>query len=81
MQLDDSLGYGQAQAGVVTLYIALLASEEPVEDITLIPMGAARIRLSAFPVIDNESGRPWASPPEPPVTQPERKKALPRKNK
>ena len=41
-------------------------SEEPVEEITLIPMGAARLRISAFPVIDNgPAGRPWVSPPEP----------------
>ncbi|MCY2995264.1 MAG: glycoside hydrolase family 127 protein [Planctomycetota bacterium] len=41
-------------------------SAAPVEELTLIPMGAARLRLSAFPVIDNGPvGRVWAAPAEP----------------
>ena len=41
-------------------------SDEPVEEITLVPMGAARLRISAFPVIDSgPNGKPWTSPPEP----------------
>jgi hypothetical protein len=41
-------------------------SDEPVEEVILIPMGAARLRLSAFPVIDNgPDGHPWKTPPEP----------------
>jgi len=41
-------------------------SSEPVEEVTLIPMGCARLRISAFPVIDNgPDGRPWKTPPEP----------------
>ncbi|MFI5932602.1 RICIN domain-containing protein [Actinoplanes sp. NPDC051494] len=35
-------------------------SAEPVETVTLIPMGAARLRISAFPVIG--AGRPWVPP-------------------
>ena len=43
-------------------------SSEPVEAITLVPMGSARLRLSAFPVIDNgPDGRAWETPPEPPL--------------
>ncbi len=43
-------------------------SSEPVEEITLIPMGSARLRLSVFPVIDNgPEGNTWETPPEPPL--------------
>jgi len=41
-------------------------STEPVETITLIPMGAARLRLSAFPVIGSgPDAVEWQLPPEP----------------
>jgi DUF1680 family protein len=43
-----------------------IKSDEPVETLTLIPMGAARLRLSAFPVIANgPEGHAWVTPPEP----------------
>jgi hypothetical protein len=32
-------------------------SSEPVEEITLIPMGAARLRISAFPRIEQSEGK------------------------
>jgi len=38
-------------------------SEEPLETVTLIPMGAARLRISAFPVIG--SGNRWVVPKAP----------------
>ena len=39
---------------------------EPVEDVTLIPMGCARLRISAFPRVSTDaSARPWQSPPQP----------------
>lgn len=43
-----------------------VASDEPVEEIVLVPMGCARLRISAFPVIgtDNDA-HVWAAPPEP----------------
>jgi hypothetical protein len=41
-------------------------STEPVETVMLIPMGAARLRIAAFPRIDNgPAGKPWPPPPQP----------------
>jgi len=41
-------------------------SDAPVETITMIPMGAGRLRVSALPVIGEGSGaREWVAPPEP----------------
>jgi DUF1680 family protein len=40
-------------------------SDEPVEPITLIPMGAARLRIASFPVIgDGPDAHRWVVPPE-----------------
>lgn len=40
-------------------------SSEPTEKITLIPMGAARLRVTAFPVIgDGPDAHEWVVPPE-----------------
>jgi hypothetical protein len=40
-------------------------SAEPVETVTLIPMGAARLRIAAFPVIgEGADAREWAGSPE-----------------
>jgi hypothetical protein len=44
-------------------------SDQPVEKITLIPMGAARLRVSAFPVIGNgTAAHEWTLPEALPVT-------------
>ncbi|MBN1816104.1 MAG: glycoside hydrolase family 127 protein [Sedimentisphaerales bacterium] len=41
-------------------------SEEPIEEVTLIPMGAARLRISSFPVIGSGSdAHPWMLPSSP----------------
>lgn len=44
-------------------------SSEAIETVTLIPMGAARLRISAFPVVaDGPEAREWALPMLPPVS-------------
>jgi hypothetical protein len=41
---------------------------EPVEEITLIPMGCARLRISAFPTVsDGPEAHKWTEPPKPPL--------------
>jgi len=46
-----------------------IESEEPVETVTLIPMGAARLRISAFPVISEGKGAHiWVANTVVPVT-------------
>lgn len=41
-------------------------SDEPAEAVTLIPMGCARLRISAFPTIGSGPGaREWKEPPQP----------------
>jgi len=70
-------GWQEDELGLVGLLSeSPVRSKEPVEEITLIPMGAARLRISAFPVIDNgPAGHPWKTPPEPALRTPRRKKA------
>ena len=36
-----------------------IKSEEPIESVELIPMGAARLRISSFPVIGEENASNW----------------------
>jgi hypothetical protein len=60
---QDSLGLaGKLQPSPVK-------SDEPLETVTLIPMGAARLRISAFPVIGEGAGaHEWTAPKAPPVS-------------
>lgn len=47
-----------------------VASGEPEETVVLIPMGAARLRIAAFPVIGSgEGAHRWAAPPPPPKSR------------
>ncbi|WP_460165657.1 beta-L-arabinofuranosidase domain-containing protein [Thermostilla marina] len=47
-----------------------VCSAEPVEEITLIPMGAARLRLGMFPVIgEGPDAHEWTPPPLPPASK------------
>ncbi len=51
---------------VAELQDSPVRTDQAAEPITLIPMGAARLRISAFPVIgDGPNARPWQTPPEP----------------
>ncbi|MFI5387063.1 MAG: beta-L-arabinofuranosidase domain-containing protein, partial [Fimbriimonadales bacterium] len=40
-------------------------STQPLETVTLIPMGAARIRISSFPTVTDKVGTSWKAPPRP----------------
>ena len=42
-----------------------IKSNEKLEDITLIPMGCCRLRITAFPLIDNKNGMDWPPPVKP----------------
>lgn len=51
---------------VAPLQDSPVKTTEPVEDITLIPMGAARLRISAFPVAgDGPDAHEWTAPKRP----------------
>jgi hypothetical protein len=68
------VGKGKLIAGWQTDYTGLCAelqaspirSDKPTETIELIPMGCARLRISAFPVIgEGPDAAEWQPPPEP----------------
>ncbi len=43
-----------------------IKSDEPIETVTMVPMGCARLRMSALPTIGNgPDARPWTRCPEP----------------
>jgi DUF1680 family protein len=51
------------------LQVSPVKSEEPLEKVTLIPMGAARLRIASFPLIgDSTSAREWTMPKPPPIS-------------
>lgn len=48
-----------------------MKSDQPVETVTLIPMGGARLRVSAFPTIGaGPDARKWIDGPAGPATAP-----------
>jgi hypothetical protein len=57
-------GWTQDQKGLLNvLKPSPVKSSEPVETVTLIPMGAARLRIAAFPVIgDGPDAHDWGAP-------------------
>jgi hypothetical protein len=58
-QLDDVGLVGPLQASPVK-------TDQPEERITLVPMGAARLRISAFPVVGTgPDAHEWTAPPQP----------------
>jgi hypothetical protein len=55
-----------AKGLVGTLGPSPVKSSEPVETVTLIPMGCARLRIASFPVIgDGPNAHEWPEPPPP----------------
>jgi hypothetical protein len=51
---------------VGTLQPSPVKSAEPIETVTLIPMGAARLRISSFPVVgQGPDAHAWPAPPAP----------------
>jgi hypothetical protein len=40
-------------------------SGQPLEKVTLIPMGCARLRISSFPTVGGEGSNEWSAPKEP----------------
>jgi len=58
-----------AQGMVGKLQPSPAKSDQPVETITLIPMGAARLRISTFPVVGSgAAAHEWVTPKSPPVS-------------
>ena len=52
------------------LQVSPVRSNEPIETVTLIPMGAARLRIASFPTIgDGANAHVWSSPGEPPTAK------------
>lgn len=51
------------------LQLSPVKSDQPVETVSLIPMGAARLRISSFPVVSQgKTAKEWTATPLPPVS-------------
>ncbi|MFQ6131345.1 MAG: beta-L-arabinofuranosidase domain-containing protein [Armatimonadota bacterium] len=59
----------QMEGGLVgRLQMSPAKSTEPIETVTLIPMGCARLRISAFPTVSTApDAHEWTAPPPPPL--------------
>ncbi|HWA82094.1 MAG TPA: beta-L-arabinofuranosidase domain-containing protein, partial [Fimbriimonadaceae bacterium] len=57
--------WGLDMKGLVeTLQQSPALSTQPVQTVTLVPMGAARIRISAFPTVTDRNGHVWQAAPK-----------------
>ncbi|HVT10917.1 MAG TPA: beta-L-arabinofuranosidase domain-containing protein [Fimbriimonadaceae bacterium] len=57
--------WGLDMKGLVqTLQPSPAQSMQPIQTVTLVPMGAARIRISAFPTVTDRNGHVWKAAPK-----------------
>ena len=69
MPEKSRLGHQDRFGMVGKLQPSPVISDEPVETVTLIPMGAARLRISSFPVIGKGAdAHEWTTPKQSPVS-------------
>lgn len=67
VQVRKIPAWQQDRLGLVgLLQLSPARSQEPIETVTLVPMGAARLRIASFPTIGTgEKAHEWTAPPQP----------------